>query len=141
MKLRVEDGAPGCWLRGLLRGWGAVGVFFGLACGVDGGVVVAVVVVAVGGVLLVGGEVLAFGQGEGFLDAFFGGGLGVGLGVADGEGGLVLGDGFALAVGVLRCDVVEAAEVDVGPGEGAGILGRVEGLVEVVEGVVGVAAG
>ena len=85
----------------------------------------------------------AFGQGEGFFDAFFGGGLGVGLGVADGEGGFVLGDGFgalgAGGVGVFGVagDVVEAAEVDVGPGEGAGILGEGEGLVEVVEGVVG----
>ena len=40
------------------------------------------------------GLVFDLGSDEGVLDAFFGGGLGVGLGVADGEGGLVLGDGL-----------------------------------------------
>ena len=102
-----------CWMRsGLWRccGWGRfVGFFFGLAAGVHWGVVVV-------GFGADGG--FAFGEGEGPGHAIFGGGSGVGLEVADGEGGLVLGDGL-FAIGL---DVVEAAEVDVRPGEGAGIF-------------------
>ena len=59
----------------------------------------------------------------------FGGGLGVGLRVANDEGGLVLGHGL-LPVGH---DVVEPAEVDVRPGEGAGVLRGVEYLLEVAD--------
>ena len=66
---------------------------------------------------------------EGLLDALFGGGLGVGLGVANDEGGLVFGYGL-LAIGH---DVVEPAEVDVRPGEGAGVLRGVEDLLEVAD--------
>ena len=73
---------------------------------------------------------LVLGATKGCFDALFGGGFGVGLGVADGESSLVLGDGF-LAVGQ---DVVEAAEVDVRPGEGAGFLRGVEDGLEVPDG-------
>src|SRR5580692_141350 len=71
--------------------------------------------------------VLDFRCDERGFDALFGGGLGIGLGVANCEGGLILGYGF-VAVGH---DVVEPAEVNVRPGEGAGILRGVEDLLEV----------
>ena len=75
-----------------------------------------------GGVVVVGfgaAGASRLGRAKGWR-CLFGGGLGVGLAVADGEGGLVLGDGL-VAIGL---DVVEAAEVDVGPGEGAGVFVR-----------------
>src|SRR5260370_1320668 len=62
--------------------------------------------------------------------SLFGGGLGVGLGIANDKGGLVFGHGF-LAIGH---DVVKPAKIDVRPGEGAGILRGIEDLLEVSDG-------
>ena len=108
----------------LLWGWRrTIGILFGFAAGVERGVVV-----GLGGRLVLGGR-----GDEGLFQAFFGGGFGVGLGVADGEGGLVFGEGL-LTFGV---DVVEAAQVDVRPGEHAGVFRGVEGGLEVADGRAG----
>jgi hypothetical protein len=53
-------------------GWRTICVFLGFAARVQRGVIG-----------FVGGLVLDFGGDEGLFDALFGGGLGVGLGVAD----------------------------------------------------------
>src|SRR5271154_1453527 len=106
-------------------GWRTICVLLGLAAGVKGFVVV------------VRGLVGGFGGDEGLFEAGFGGSFSVGLRVADGEGGLILGDGL-LAVG-LGLDVVEPAEVDVRPGEGARVFRGIEDLLEVVNGGAGLA--
>src|SRR5271156_3090025 len=95
----------------LVWGWRTICVFLGFATRVKMGVV---------GV--VRGLVLDLGGDEGSFDAFFGGGPCVGLDVANDECGLVFSHGL-FAVGH---DVVEPAEVNVRPGEGAGVLRGVE---------------
>src|SRR5271168_3747790 len=79
----------------LVGGWRAVGVFLGFAAGVEGSVVILVVL----------GWVRGFWGDERLFDSVLGGGFGVGLGVTDGECGLIFGDClFAIVF-----DVVEAA--------------------------------
>jgi hypothetical protein len=51
---------------------------------------------------------LALGEKKWFFQAPFGGGLGIGLGVADGERGPVLGDGLR-ALGVVDIGVLRVA--------------------------------
>jgi hypothetical protein len=114
----------GRFVGGWWGGWGFVGFFFGFA----GGVEVLVIVVRWLG---------ALGEGEGLGDAFIRGLFGVGTAIADGESGLVLGDGFGASGRVLG--VVEAAEVDVAPGHGAGVFAELEGFFEALGGFVGVA--
>src|SRR5277367_2067952 len=93
--------------RTLVWGWGTIGVFLGFATRVQG------LVVGVGWLF-----VCDFRRGEGFFESLLCGGLGVGLRVADGEGGLVLCERFFAVV----LDVVEATKIDVRPGEGAGVI-------------------
>ena len=65
-------------------------------------------------------------QGKGLLNALFGSGPGVGLGVAHGKRGLVLNNRFVALV----LNVENAAEIDVRPGEHARIARQPEGLAE-----------
>ena len=60
------------------------------------------------------------------FQALFSGGFGVGLAVADGEGGLIFGESLVAFV----ADVVNAPEIDVGPCEQARIGREANGFAE-----------